>query len=208
MEWLHGIRRLIRRYVLPFFPHPSWTRVCAPKQQGGLGLIDPEEQALALHNTHICSLLEQKNDSPLSPVILKLLQLYTGHKSLVPFMLAPQNFKNLLKPIPHLQQLVLLMKRLPPMPISDTWTPAITQHLPLDKAVLIDIENTAEVHIPRHLTVASILNHHPPTDVFHPKRMDKEKLITPANASHFGRKRGLAANTVVDDPSLLFDSDD
>jgi hypothetical protein len=36
----------------------------------------------------------------------------------------------------------------------------------------------------------------------------QEKVITPANLSHFGRKRGLAAHTVVDDPSLLFDSDD
>ncbi|SAL96026.1 hypothetical protein, partial, partial [Absidia glauca] len=176
--WLSKIRRIIRGFIFPFSPHPSWSVACEPKSKGGLGVIDPEQQALALHNIHLHRLLEQVDDNPLSPVIRTLFQLYTGQRSLLPMMLMPPLFKPMLTPIPHLRHLSMLLKRLPPVQISDSWTPYTTQHIPLRLVLCTAITKSSKApDIPIHFTVGTILQHLPNTDSFYPRHIRKNQRL-------------------------------
>ncbi|SAL96016.1 hypothetical protein [Absidia glauca] len=129
--WLLEINAMVRSFVMPFYPKPSMDFVCNPKKQGGLGLVHLEDQALALHNIYIERMVAPRHDNPLTGVINVLIRLYTGHNSLVPFLIAPQIYARSLKQFPHFQHLANLLKRLPRLTISATWTPRITRYLPL-----------------------------------------------------------------------------
>lgn len=51
--WLAEIKKLVRSFVLPFWPAPAWTTICLPRRFGGTSIIDIEDQALALHFVYI-----------------------------------------------------------------------------------------------------------------------------------------------------------
>jgi len=46
--WTKQVQSTIRKYVVPFFPAPSWDHLCLRRSQGGLGLVDIKSQSLAL----------------------------------------------------------------------------------------------------------------------------------------------------------------
>ncbi|SAL96157.1 hypothetical protein, partial, partial [Absidia glauca] len=84
----------------------------------------------------------------------------------------------MLKPIPHLRHLSMLLKRLPPVQISNSWTPFTTQHIPLRLALCTsDTENSSVQDLPWHSTVGVILQHLPRTDTFYPRHIRKNQRL-------------------------------
>ncbi|KAG0931523.1 hypothetical protein G6F57_011006 [Rhizopus arrhizus] len=39
-KWLTRVQSIIRNFVLPFWPKPSWTTICRPKTHHGSGVVD------------------------------------------------------------------------------------------------------------------------------------------------------------------------
>lgn len=95
--WLSEIKRIIRQYVLPFFPAPSWTALTSPRKHGGVGLADLADQSHAFHLIYIQRLLKPiaKHDY-ISPWIVYSFQIYTGHASILPWLMFPQTYKPML----------------------------------------------------------------------------------------------------------------
>ncbi|CDS11843.1 hypothetical protein LRAMOSA11487 [Lichtheimia ramosa] len=48
-QWKQEVQAIVRSFVLPFWPKPAWSTLCLPRRFGGVGLIDIENQHLALH---------------------------------------------------------------------------------------------------------------------------------------------------------------
>ncbi|KAI8346884.1 hypothetical protein EDC96DRAFT_578247 [Choanephora cucurbitarum] len=55
--WLTDITRIVRNFVMPFWPKPSWSAACRSKRMGGLGIADPLYQSLALQAVYVQKLL-------------------------------------------------------------------------------------------------------------------------------------------------------
>lgn len=121
-SWINKCQSLVRKYVLQFFPHPSWQWCCQPRDKGGLGLVDIHDQQLALHHIYLQRLLHHKPNDPNPPFITRyivyLFHLYTGQPSLYTFFLSLPPLNQLTKPFPHFQLLIRLLARLPPFPIA------------------------------------------------------------------------------------------
>jgi hypothetical protein len=120
--------------VFPFYPRPSLDFACRSKKEGGLGLINVEDQVLALHNIYIDRLLSNARPNPLTGVINVLVRLHTGHNSVLPFLMTPRAFSHRLAKVPHLQHLAKLLQRLPIIEISPKWTPRMTRFIPMIRA--------------------------------------------------------------------------
>ncbi|KAI8331827.1 hypothetical protein BD560DRAFT_441161 [Blakeslea trispora] len=52
-EWLSSIQTAVATLALPFWPKPSWRTICLPRRQGGLGIVDIRDQALALQMVYL-----------------------------------------------------------------------------------------------------------------------------------------------------------
>ncbi|CDS11845.1 hypothetical protein LRAMOSA11489 [Lichtheimia ramosa] len=123
LTWLKEIKTIVRNFVLPFWPAPSWDTICLPRRFGGLGIINLEDQALALHFVYLQRLCSRKRPSDfLSPWVVEYYQLLTGQASLLPLLLFPSQYKKLLRRDTNMLQLCLLLCRLPPLPISSAWS--------------------------------------------------------------------------------------
>ncbi|SAL94815.1 hypothetical protein, partial, partial [Absidia glauca] len=133
-RWIQDINKLVTSFVFSFYPRPSLNFACRPRKEGGLGLINVHDQILALHNIYLDRLLSNKHPNPLTGVINVLVRLYTGYNSILPFLMAPQVYARSLAAIPHLAHLSKLLQRLPPIDISEHWTPRMTRYIPLVRA--------------------------------------------------------------------------
>ncbi|KAG0933735.1 hypothetical protein G6F32_010970 [Rhizopus arrhizus] len=137
--WLSEVRSIIRKFLLPFWPAPSWSKLCLPRKYGGVGLVDIEDQSLALHLIYLQRLLGRHRPSDfVSPWLVRALQLYTGHTSILPIMLYPDRYRSLVSRSPLLGRMMTLICRLPSFDLSPGWPVRWFLDLPLS-AILTSI---------------------------------------------------------------------
>lgn len=137
VKWLNDIRTIVRKFVLSFWPAPSWKRICFPKSQGGLSIIDIDMQQHALKMVFLQRLLKKKSRNDfVSPLIGHIIFLYTGHYSFLPWLLYPELYLPLLKKCPTVSSLTSLLKKLPPLKIHVHWSGRWLADLPLSRALL------------------------------------------------------------------------
>lgn len=136
--WLRDIRNIVRNFVLPFFPAPSWAQVVQPKRNGGLGIIDPEKQQYALQMIFIQRVIKSNKSATdfVTPLLGYCLKKYTGHHSFVPWLQHPQHFLSLLKPVLPMWSLTKLLVKLPPLQTSHTWSGRWVVDTPLRCALI------------------------------------------------------------------------
>ncbi|KAG2192840.1 hypothetical protein INT47_012369 [Mucor saturninus] len=115
-----------------------------PRKFGGVSLVDVHLQQLALQHIYIQRLISGPNTIDfVSPWLVRGIQLYTGHSSILPWFLYPAKFQNLLKRIVPLAQLGKLLQKLPPLSLSNSWSARWFLDLPLQCVVTVgDAVNT------------------------------------------------------------------
>ena len=121
-KWLAEVKTLVRKFVCPFWPAPSWSTLCRKKKYGGLGLVDLHDQHYALHMVYIQRMMRRPSALDfVTPFLVYCLKVYTGHVSLLPWFLAPHRFKFLLAGLPTMKHLSILLERLPPLLMDSSW---------------------------------------------------------------------------------------
>jgi hypothetical protein len=92
---------------VPFDPSVSWSSLCLPKKFSGATLVDIEDQSLALHLVYLQRLLCSPFSAAdfVSPWLVHVIQMYTGHSSILPWRTLPAKYKSLLKPIHYGEKL-------------------------------------------------------------------------------------------------------
>lgn len=144
-NWLLDIQRIIRSFVLPFWPAPAWDQICLPKSQGGLGVVDPQYQQIALKLIYLQRLLQpKKNTDFVTPFIRACINLYTGHCSYIPWLQFPNLFMNLFKKLPTMFQLSNMIFQLPPLKFGPNWSGRWLADTPLKVAFYCETANSAE----------------------------------------------------------------
>ena len=90
-SWFKKVVSLVKTFILPNKPAPSWRLFCSPKELGGLGIIDPGTQATTFQLRHVQNML---SDSPSfgRQIILSALQLYTHSPSPFSVFLKPNYY--------------------------------------------------------------------------------------------------------------------
>ncbi|KAG2193800.1 hypothetical protein INT47_009942 [Mucor saturninus] len=143
-KWLDSVQALIRGYLLPFWPKPSMSTLYVPRKFGGVSLVDVHLQQLALQHVYIQWLIPGPNTTDfVSPWLVRGIQLYIGHASILPWFLYPAKFQSSLKRITPLAQLGKILQKLPPLSLSDTWSARWFLDLPLQCVVTVgDAVNT------------------------------------------------------------------
>jgi hypothetical protein len=136
-SWLLKVKRTVREFMVPFNPSVSWSSLCLPKKFGGASLVDIEDQSLALHLVYLQRLLCSSFSAAdfVSPWLVHVIQVYTGHSSILPWCMFPAKYKSLLKPIPVLSHLNQLVCRLPPLVPAESWSSRWFLDLPLCSVV-------------------------------------------------------------------------
>jgi endonuclease/exonuclease/phosphatase family metal-dependent hydrolase len=136
-SWLDQLKRVIREFMVPFNPSVSWSSLCLPKKFGGASLVDVKDQSLALHMVYIQRLLFPSRSAVdfVSPWLVHCIQVYTGHSSVLPWFMYPAMYKSLFKGVPVVSHLVELLSRLPPLVVSESWSPRWFLDLPLCSVV-------------------------------------------------------------------------
>lgn len=56
--WHNRLRQVVCAFMCPFKPAASWETICTPRQQGGLGVIDPVTQTLTFQLKHLLLMTE------------------------------------------------------------------------------------------------------------------------------------------------------
>ena len=121
-KWLDEVRTVVRKFVCPFWPAPSWSTLCQKKKYGGLGLVDLHDQHYALHMVYLQRMMRRPSTLDfVTPFLLYCLKVYTGHVSLLPWFLAPHRFKFLLSALPTMKHLTVLLGKLPPLLMDSSW---------------------------------------------------------------------------------------
>ncbi|KAI8085497.1 hypothetical protein BDF21DRAFT_450872 [Thamnidium elegans] len=129
---LFSIRQVVRKFVLPFWPAPSWDQICLPKSHGDLGVVDPQVQQITLQLIYLRRLMQSKSDTDfVSPLVGASLYLYTGHKSFLPWL-------------PTMQVLTRLIQELPPLKKSSNWSGSFLADTPLSVALIITDPDTVD----------------------------------------------------------------
>ena len=135
--WLDEIRSIVRRFVLPFWPAPSWESICLPKSKGGLGIIDLHTQHHALQMIYIQRILRGKKDTDfVTPWIGYCIYLYTGHHSFLPWLQYPAQFKAHFKQLPTMTVLTKVLTELSSLPHHPQWSGRWYTDIPLRCALL------------------------------------------------------------------------
>jgi endonuclease/exonuclease/phosphatase family metal-dependent hydrolase len=131
-KWLLDIKAVVRKYVASFWPAPSWSSLCLPRKYGGVGLVDIQDQSFALHLVYVQRLLRPLVSSDfVSPWLVFCFQAYSGHSSVLPWLMYPSRFKPRLNSIPTLDHLTKLLVRLPPLVVHSSWSSRWFLDLPL-----------------------------------------------------------------------------
>ncbi|CAO3611948.1 unnamed protein product [Mucor hiemalis] len=131
--WLKDIQKIVRKYLLHFWPAPSWSTLCLRRKHGGVGVVDLFDQSLALQLVYIQRLLPGSFSSTdfVSPWLVHCLQMYTGHDSILPVLMFPSAYKCRFSSLPTLARLVKLLIRLPKLLLSSSWSARWFLDLPL-----------------------------------------------------------------------------
>jgi hypothetical protein len=89
VTWFKEVVKVLKKFVLPNKPAPTWQLMCSPKDQGGLGIIDPATQATVFQLRHVQNML---SDSPSfgRRVVLAAMQKHTNAPSPFSAFLDPQ----------------------------------------------------------------------------------------------------------------------
>jgi hypothetical protein len=131
-KWLLEVKVVIRKYLLSFWPAPSWSSLCLPRKHGGVGLVDIQDQSFALHLVYVQRLLRPMVSRDfVSPWLVYCFQVYTGHSSVLPWLMCPSKFKSRLCSVPTLDHITKLLVRLPPLSPSASWSSRWFLDLPL-----------------------------------------------------------------------------
>jgi hypothetical protein len=131
-SWLHGIKKVVREYLVSFRPAVSWSTLCLRRKFGGVGLVDIEDQSSALHLIYLQRLLRPLSDRDfVSPWLVYFFQVYSGHKSILPWFMFPDKFKCRMATIPTMVHLTKLLSRLPPLVVCGSWSSRWLLDLPL-----------------------------------------------------------------------------
>ena len=158
VTWLKEIKKIIRDYIITFWPKAAYSDLCLKRKYGGIGLVDIEDQNQALHLIYIQRILRPPDTTDfLSPWIKHCFLLYTGHSSLLPLFLYPAHYRRQLRILPGLWQLSTLLTRLPPLTPDDSWPVNWYLELPL---------------------VCLISAPHGPTSYCDPKKLNRKYLFS------------------------------
>ncbi|CDH61168.1 hypothetical protein RO3G_01611 [Lichtheimia corymbifera JMRC:FSU:9682] len=134
--WLDEVKQIIRSFLLPFWPTPSWDTLCLPRRFGGVGLVNLHHQSKALHFVYVQRLCKPGRPSDfISKWIIRYFQLLTGHASILPWFLFPSCFRPCVKNDPNMAHLTDLLQELPRLPISPDWSKRWLLDLPLQAAL-------------------------------------------------------------------------
>lgn len=121
-SWLNNIRAVVKKFIVPFWPTPSWKKICLPKAQGGLSVVDIHLQHHALKLVFLQRLLKPKSSTDfVSPLIKHSILLYTGHHSFLPWLQYPKLYLSLFKKLLAIHSLTLLLIKLPSLLTNNKW---------------------------------------------------------------------------------------
>ena len=157
-SWVMALKKVVRDYLVSFRPGVAWSTLCLPRKFGGVGLVDIADQSLALHLVYLQRLLHPLSSSDfVSSWLVYAFQVYTGHKSVLPWFCFPDKFKTRVSSVPVLKHLGKLMLKLPKLVPSSGWSARWFLDFPLCSVLS---------------TVSSV---HPPCD---PSRLDPRFLVS------------------------------
>lgn len=130
--WLDEVKQIVRSFLLPFWPSPSWDSMCLPRRFGGVGLVNIHDQSKALHFVYLQRLCKPLRTTDfVSKWIIRYFQLLTGHASILPWFLFPKHFKPCMKKDPNMAHITDLLQALPRLPLSPDWSQRWLFDLPL-----------------------------------------------------------------------------
>lgn len=90
-SWFKKVVSLLKSFILPNKPAPSWQLFCSPKELGELGIIDPGTQATTFQLRHVQNMLSG-TPSFGREVMPSTLQQYTYSPSPFPAFLSPNYY--------------------------------------------------------------------------------------------------------------------
>ncbi|KAG2198156.1 hypothetical protein INT46_000593 [Mucor plumbeus] len=122
-SWVRDLKKVVGEYMVSFRPGAAWSTLCLPRKFGGVGLVDISDQSLALHLTYLQRLLRPSSLSGfVSPWLVYAFQVYTGHKSILPWLFFPSTYKPRLASVPALAHLGKLLLKLPKLVPAFGWS--------------------------------------------------------------------------------------
>ena len=131
-SWVMALKKVVREYLVPFRPGVAWSTLCIPRKFGGVGLVDIADQSLALHLVYLQRLLHPLSLSDfVSSWLVYAFQVYSGHKSVLPWFSFPGKYKYRVSSVPVLRHLSHLLLKLPKLVPSSGWSSRWYLDLPL-----------------------------------------------------------------------------
>jgi hypothetical protein len=124
--FLKRLRQPITNFVCPFKPRPSWEVITTPRTLGGLGVIDPADQAHAFQTRHLLN-IASGNPSWGRQVLIDLMQWKSHTQHRLAIVIAPSDCeaRKKLSGMHGLQQLLNTASRLPPVKNSILSEPSL-----------------------------------------------------------------------------------
>ncbi|SAL96363.1 hypothetical protein, partial, partial [Absidia glauca] len=162
-NWLQRVRTLIRDFVMPFSPFPSWNTICLKKSNGGLNVVNAHAQQLALQLVYIQRHIRPVSDADFcTPIQQDLLHYYFG--SHLPEDVSHHHgaIRRLCKKLPCLVTFCDVLAKLPPMPPATStldWTLQVSKNTATKVMDLSPGSFRQTLHPDHHLTLAPL---HPP----------------------------------------------
>ncbi|KAI8638451.1 hypothetical protein BD408DRAFT_436013, partial [Parasitella parasitica] len=122
-SWVMALKKVVREYLVSFRPGVAWSTLCLPRKFGGVGLVDIADQSLALHLVYLQRLLRPPSSANfVNAWLVYAFQVYTGHKSVLPWFCFPEKLKYRLSSVPVLYQLSKLLLKLPKLLPAPAWS--------------------------------------------------------------------------------------
>ncbi|CEP09890.1 hypothetical protein [Parasitella parasitica] len=122
-SWVVALKKVVREYLVSFRPGVTWSTLCLPCKFGGVGLVDIADQSLALYLVYLQRLLRPPSGSDfVTAWLVYVFQVYTGHKSVLPWFSFPDKFKCRVSSVCVLHILSKLLIRLPALAPSASWS--------------------------------------------------------------------------------------
>ncbi|KAG2212920.1 hypothetical protein INT46_010476 [Mucor plumbeus] len=118
-----ALKKVIREYLVSFRPGVAWSTLCLPRKFGGVGLVDIADQSLALHLIYLQRLLRPPSSSDfVTAWLVYAFQIYSGHKSILPWLSFPDKYKSRVSSVPVLKHLNKLLLKLPKLVPDSSWS--------------------------------------------------------------------------------------
>ncbi|KAK4513207.1 uncharacterized protein ATC70_013002 [Mucor velutinosus] len=118
-----SLTTVVREYLVSFRPGVAWSTLCLSRKFGGVGLVDIADQSLALHLVYLQRLLRPPSPNDfVSSWLVYAFEVYTGHKSILPWFSFPGLYQSRVSSMPILKHLGKLLLRLPKLVPSSGWS--------------------------------------------------------------------------------------